>query len=210
MQALHQQAYKPSARVLSVNNISLELDCPWAQENNCSEHSIDFRYPRFTMSHHRVSILIGGRSTMARIAQCLCGQVKITCWADPHPVVMCSCENCQRRTGAPAHIGAWFNLEDVTIEGETTAFTRTSGNPLPGATFNFCPKCGTSVWWAGSPESGRIGIAGGCFADKDFPEPTLAVFESRRHQWLTPPKGIPCFETVPSAEEMAGLFEKKS
>lgn len=147
---------------------------------------------------------------MTRTAQCLCGQVKVTCEDEPFPVVMCSCENCQRRTGAPVHVGAWFDADKVTIEGETTAFTRSSGEPLPGATFNFCPKCGTSVWWGGVEGVPRIGIAGGCFADKDFPTPTLSVFENRKHAWVHAPEGVPCFESIPSAEEMPKLTKKQA
>ena len=51
-------------------------------------------------------------------AQCHCGQVRITCQGEPYPVFMCNCELCQRRTGSPVHIGAWWPMEDVTMEGE--------------------------------------------------------------------------------------------
>ena len=130
---------------------------------------------------------------MTRIAQCHCGQVKITCEGEPYPVVMCSCRLCQRRTGALFHIGAWFPIENVRIEGETRPFVsiRDSGRE---AAVNFCPNCGTSIWWEGIP--GKIGVAGGCFADPDFPAPTMSVYEQTRHPWFNVPEGIPRFDKM--------------
>jgi hypothetical protein len=117
---------------------------------------------------------------------------------------MCSCELCQRRTGSPIHIGAWFLVEDVKIEGETKEFTRTSGDAGMPVTFNFCPNCGTSIWWGNVSEAltGRIGIAGGCFADSEFPPPTVAIYEKRRHPWIALPDGIPCSMEMPAMENV--------
>jgi hypothetical protein len=143
---------------------------------------------------------------MIRIAKCHCGEVQLTCKGEPYPVLMCSCELCQRRTGAPVHIGAWFAIEDVKIEGTTTAFTRTTGDMGSDATFNFCPKCGTSIWWGGRKQgflAGKIGIAGGCFADRDFPPPTHACYEKRRHSWIKAPEGTQSFEGMPTDDVMA-------
>lgn len=134
---------------------------------------------------------------MKRVAQCHCGGVKVTCEGDPAEVFMCSCTLCQRRTGAPVHIGAWFDNDKVSIEGETKAFTRTTGDRGIQATFHFCPTCGTSVWWGRREEgfmAGMTGIAGGCFADPNFPPPTYSVYEKHRHPWIVPPKETERFE----------------
>ena len=34
---------------------------------------------------------------------------------------------------------------------------------------------------------GKTAIAAGCFADPDFPEPSLSVWEESKHDWLTFP-----------------------
>ena len=134
---------------------------------------------------------------MTRIAQCHCGEVKLTCEGEPDPVIMCSCELCQRRTGAPLQTSGWFDGDKVIFEGKTKAFSRTSGDKGLFITYNFCPECGTTMWWPG-PEGGAleglIGVAGGCFADASFPQPTVALYDKRRHPWITTPKDIPCFE----------------
>jgi hypothetical protein len=131
---------------------------------------------------------------MTRVAQCHCGQVQITCQGEPDPVVMCSCRLCQRRTGAPFQIGAWFPSEDVRIEGETKAFFRAGDSGLESAA-NFCPNCGTSIWWEGFP--GKIGVAGGCFADPDFPPPTLSVYEQTKHPWIHAPDSAEHHQAMP-------------
>ena len=97
------------------------------------------------------------------------------------------------------HIGAWWPMEDVTMEGETKPFTRTTGEQGMEATFNFCPTCGTSIWWGGktegdSPLVGYYGIAGGCFADPNLPGPTHSVYERTKHHWIDAPADTVCFE----------------
>ena len=147
---------------------------------------------------------------MTRIAQCQCGQVKLTCKGEPFPIVACHCELCQRRTGAPVHIGAWFKNDNVHFEGETTKFTRTNGDAGLSITFNFCPVCGTSVWWlparADGPLGGKVGIAGGCFADGSFPSPTISIYEKHRHKWISVPEEIPCFMESPNASQFQELM----
>jgi hypothetical protein len=142
---------------------------------------------------------------MTRVAECHCGQVKLTCEGEPYPVILCNCQLCQRRTGSPIHIGAWFDKENVTFEGETKEFTRTSGDRGMPITFNFCPICGTSIWWEGLSAE-KVGIAGGCFADPDFPPPTISVYDKRRHPWIRVPDGVPCFMEIPPSEELQKLL----
>jgi hypothetical protein len=137
---------------------------------------------------------------MTRIAQCHCMQVTITCEGEPDPVVMCSCRPCQRRTGALFQIGAWFPAEAVRIEGETKAFTHTFGDSGREATLNFCPNCGTSIWWEGFP--GKIGVAGGCFADHDLPPPTISIYEQTKHPWISVPEGVKRYEKMPPIERL--------
>lgn len=138
---------------------------------------------------------------MTRIAQCHCGQVTITCEGEPDPVVMCHCLLCQRRTGVPFQIGAYFLKENIRIEGETKPYVSIRDSGMEAAV-NLCPDCGTSIWWEGFP--GRLGIAGGCFADPEFPQPMVSVYERSRHPWVSVPDGIARFETMPTAEWLEG------
>jgi hypothetical protein len=80
--------------------------------------------------------------------------------------------------------------EQITFDGRATPWKRTgeSGNTL---TFNFCPTCGSTVYFENEAFPGIIGIAIGNFADPNFPAPTIAVWEETRHSWLSLPPDTP-------------------
>lgn len=121
-----------------------------------------------------------------RRAACSCGQLALTIVGEPSRISMCHCQECQRRTGAVLSNQARFRREQITFAGATTAWTRAaeSGNTL---TFHFCPVCGSTVYWTGTGFAGLVAVAIGTFADRDFPPPTVSVWESERHPWVTVP-----------------------
>jgi hypothetical protein len=134
-------------------------------------------------------------STIIRRAACSCGQPSLTIEGEPARVSMCHCLECQRRTGAVISNQARFAREQITVAGQSTAWTRSaeSGNRL---TFHFCPVCGSTVYWTGEGFPGFVAVAIGTFADPSFPAPSIAVWEECRHPWLelpadTPPKRAP-------------------
>ena len=145
-----------------------------------------------------------------RVARCHCGVVALSCAGEPHPIVMCHCLLCQRRTGAPFHIAAWFPEQDVVFTGQTRPFTRTTGDSGRPFTFNLCAECGTSIWWRSrSPLlAGKVGVAGGCFADSDFPPPTVSIYEQHRQPWVSVPEGASSFQAVPTPAQAAALYGK--
>ncbi len=118
-----------------------------------------------------------------RTAHCDCGQVHITATADPYAVVMCHCRACQRRTGSPYGVGAYFQSSDCNIQGETNSYIRTGAS---GSDFEnrFCPKCGTTVYWLTPFHPDGLGIAFGVFDGDDLPAPDRSVWESERHHWI--------------------------
>jgi len=117
-----------------------------------------------------------------RTATCSCGNVRVICSGEPTRISMCHCLACQRRTGAPFGVQAWFPRERLGISGASNAYTRTveGGN---GVTFQFCPNCGSTVFWELSARPRQIAVALGMFADPDFPAPRVSVWERRRHPW---------------------------
>jgi hypothetical protein len=54
-------------------------------------------------------------------------------------------------------------------------------------TFNFCPSCGSTVYWEGEHFPGLIAVAVGCFSDSGFPAPRYSVYEIHRHHWVAVP-----------------------
>jgi hypothetical protein len=115
-----------------------------------------------------------------RLATCGCGKVRVACSGEPTRISMCHCFACQRRTGAPFGVQAWFQKEQCNITGTSTAYTRSvdGGNRV---TFQFCASCGSTVYWELSAHPGHTAIAVGMFADPNFPAPRVSVWERRRH-----------------------------
>ena len=132
--------------------------------------------------------------TEERTAHCACGQLRVTTTGEPDIVVACSCLECQRRTGSPLGVGAYFRREQVSgIDGAYKSFTRQteSGRTV---TTNFCVDCGTSVFWELELRPEHYGIAVGCFGDPNFPPPARAVWAENGHAWLHYQDGLPVFE----------------
>jgi hypothetical protein len=120
-----------------------------------------------------------------RHAACSCGNVQVVCDGDPVRVSICHCLECQRRTGAVFGSQAWFSREQVTFAGNTTQFTR-QGDSGRSVTFQFCPTCGSTVYWEAEAFPGMVAIAVGSFADPTFPAPSASGWERRRHEWAAP------------------------
>jgi hypothetical protein len=71
-------------------------------------------------------------------------------------------------------------------EGAEQIYTR-KGDSGFDLRFHFCPNCGTSILWEGDRQPDSCGIAGGCFADLEFPAPTGSIYEEAMHSWLDLP-----------------------
>ena len=123
---------------------------------------------------------------MTRTAACSCGSLRVTTEGEPYVVSMCHCTACQRRTGAPFGVGAYFKADHVQVEGAHSAWSRlgTSGGRL---TNHFCPTCGSNVFWTTDYHPDGVGVAVGAFADPGFPGPIRSVWEAHRYAWVEPP-----------------------
>jgi hypothetical protein len=119
-----------------------------------------------------------------RRAACSCGQLNLTCDGEPVRVSMCHCLECQRRTGGVFGNQAWFEQQQITkISGASTRFARSSDDGR-FVSFQFCPVCGSTVYWQAEGFPGLIAVAVGCFADPAFPPPKHSVWEKRQHHWV--------------------------
>jgi hypothetical protein len=127
-----------------------------------------------------------------RVASCACGQLSLTTNGEPFRVSICSCTQCQKRTGSIYGVGAYFRAECVeTIQGSVKTFTRSS-DAVRWLTFNFCPDCGTTLFWE-MELPGIIGVAVGTFPDRSFPEPEVAVWTQHCFDWAPLPDGTPVY-----------------
>ncbi|WP_092164824.1 GFA family protein [Bosea sp. OK403] len=119
---------------------------------------------------------------MAR-AQCSCGALTLTLPEASRQVVVCHCLDCQRRSGGPFGVGAFYPAEPITISGDQREFTRSAASG--GKVHNFfCPNCGSTVYWKADNLPGFIGVAVGALADPQYPAPSRSIFEQAKHHWV--------------------------
>jgi hypothetical protein len=117
---------------------------------------------------------------MPRIAHCSCRRLRVETTGEPLVVGACHCRECQRRTSAPFGVGAYFEKVQVRAEGASKVYIR-DGQAGRKVRFNFCPECGTTVYWEADFRPDLIGVAFGAFADPSLPAPTLSIWEEAWH-----------------------------
>ena len=134
-----------------------------------------------------------------RKASCNCGQLSVTYdGPDPERISMCQCYECQKRTGSVFSVQARLPMEHATIEGQSSTAAFPRDEPVTyrscdsgGATYHFCPECGSTVYWDISVAPDVIGVAVGAFADPTFPPPVISGFEAYGHPWAMNPSDLP-------------------
>ena len=112
-----------------------------------------------------------------RHAACSCGQLRVACEGEPVRVSICHCLECQRRTGSVFSTQARYTRAQVRMEGKATVYAR-KGDEGGIVTFNFCPVCGSTVYWQIDKDPELIAVAVGAFADPGFGPPGRSSYKS--------------------------------
>jgi hypothetical protein len=120
-----------------------------------------------------------------REATCSCGQLRVEVDGDPVRVSVCHCLACQRRTGSAFGYQARWPVHSARITGASRQYLRVSDDGEEERRFHFCPECGATVYYFTDPE--QVAIPVGVLGDPGFPPPTVSVWESRKHAWVTLP-----------------------
>lgn len=125
-------------------------------------------------------------------AVCQCGQLSLAVPGATDAIVVCHCLACQRRTGAPFGVLAYYPADQVGIAGVAKRFVRPTDS---GGTFEtyFCETCGSTVYARASKHPAMIGVAVGATADPAYPEPKRSVWEQSKHAWVMLPDSIQHF-----------------
>ena len=83
------------------------------------------------------------------------------------------------------------------VTGTATEYVRT-GDQGARFLFRFCPVCGSTVFHTELDVPERsVAVAVGAFADPGFPPPQDAVYDCRRHPWVTLPAGVTSYDKDP-------------
>jgi len=120
---------------------------------------------------------------MTRTATCACGQLAIACEGEPVRISVCHCLDCQKRSGSSFAAQARFPVDRVTVTGRSKQWRRV-GDEGGEAVFDFCPDCGSTVFYHARPYRDLVAVAIGAFADPAFPPPDYSVYEGRKHAWV--------------------------
>jgi len=121
-------------------------------------------------------------------ARCACGQASITVNASPTLHAVCHCTNCKRRTGSGFGISVYFDRSAVVEQrGSTNVYAFHHEAQDHDQERHFCATCGTTLFWFVSTLPEKIGIAGGCFAGEQIPEPSGSFMDSMREPWVSLP-----------------------
>jgi hypothetical protein len=97
-------------------------------------------------------------------------------------------------------VQARLPIDHVTIEGRSTTWTFPSDSGKPatfrscdsgGATYHFCPECGSTEYWDISVAPDVLGVAVGGFTDPTFPPPMISGFEAYGAAWAMNASNLP-------------------
>src|SRR5262245_7607374 len=125
-------------------------------------------------------------------AECQCGHLSIELPGLTPAVVACHCRDCQRRSGSPFGVLAYYPTDQITIVGEAKRFERPTAGGNVFETF-FCPNCGSTVYARAGKHPTLIGVAVGAVADPSFQAPVRSVWEQSMHHWVTIPGEVQHF-----------------
>jgi hypothetical protein len=106
-----------------------------------------------------------------------------TCTGEPQRNSICHCLNCKQRTGSAFSWNATFARHQVEVSGESRMFERRGDEDRWCRTYR-CTQCGVTVFYEIEARPGMVTIPVGTFAEVDFPEPAVNVFDERRNPWV--------------------------
>ena len=127
---------------------------------------------------------------------CLCGKVKYTISSPPVRMGQCHCDDCRKSTGTGHASNAFFEKDNVDIEGETHSYDSITDTKSI-ITRHFCPECGSRMFGVSNIFTNIIGIAVGTLEDSSWFKADAIVYNKRKPKWDIMDKDIPTFEEMP-------------
>lgn len=127
--------------------------------------------------------------TKTLVGGCLCGAVRFHIEGAPKWVGTCHCSKCRRAHGAGSV--SWVGVESGRFrldEGRDALGTFESS---PGATRNFCTRCGSPMLFHSTRWHGEMHIALGSLDPGHGLAPTVNAFFDDRAPWVHVEDGLP-------------------
>jgi hypothetical protein len=129
-------------------------------------------------------------------ASCACGAVSVHFAGKVLSMFMCSCEDCQRATGAGHSAIVLARPTDVAVTGTVQNFARPANS---GATLtrSFCPVCGTPLFAVSSRAPDVLMLPVGLFgaAAAAWYAPNQLIFARSHRDWDLIDPALPQHQT---------------
>lgn len=190
---------RPHADAWRARSVRPEADFKWRAQSSWLPSSLSNAVAVVTSTKAPPASPFEHRTTMHAslmplelLAKCQCGLLSVNLPGPSSSVVACHCHDCQRRSGSPFGVLAYYADESVKITGEATRYERATAT---GGTFEtfFCPTCGSTVYARAGRHPALIGIAVGAICDPTYPAPVRSVWEERKHDWVVIPEPVQHF-----------------
>ncbi|KQT33591.1 hypothetical protein ASG29_06070 [Sphingomonas sp. Leaf412] len=137
---------------------------------------------------------------------CECGAVRYRLTDMPVTVNCCHCRDCQRITGSAFALNAMIESDRIAVT-QGAPEMRSLEREGQGDTHAWrCAICETLLW-ADHPMMGDAArfVRIGTLDRAEALAPDAHYFVRSRHPWVTPPAGVPAFDTLPSDDTAIDL-----
>ena len=125
---------------------------------------------------------------------CHCRSVRFEIAGDLAPIQVCHCGDCRASSGAP--MVAWYAVQEDQLRllsGEPALYEGT-----PGAQRQFCPRCGTGLFYRNAAMLPRIvDIQSATFDDPAASPPDVQIQCAERLPWVADMAEMPQFARYP-------------
>lgn len=130
---------------------------------------------------------------------CLCGVLRYAVTDAPMRLTWCTCQFCQRMTGAPMNALAGFSdTAFAVIKGKPRVYTHVSEGSGKEMRLNSCPNCASTVFLTLERFPGFVGVMAGTLDDPNWfertPENAKYIFTSSAQKGTLVQGGFPVFE----------------
>ena len=116
--------------------------------------------------------------------RCLCGGIRYAVRGGLGDVIDCHCERCRQFTGH--HMAATSaRLEDLSIDDADSLLRWFS--PVPEASYGFCSRCGSSLFWQSAADPARRSICAGNLSTPTGLRTTQAWWTSQASDYYSRP-----------------------
>lgn len=134
---------------------------------------------------------------MEHTGGCQCGSVRYAVSGDPMHLAICHCIDCRKSSGAPMVAWAMFTADQFTLtQGEVTTF-----NSSGASMRNFCPRCGTGLFFTNEDNlPGIIDVQAATLDDPDALPAQVHIQTAERIGWMAQAHTLPEFARFPGPE----------